>query len=1047
MADSCYKQLISAIEIAYSPSSSQDLKQQAFDYVNAVRTNPSGWHPCLNIFTHDPPHSETIRFFCLEIVNHAVSSGRLDVGSLTVVKDSLLEHLRRVVGPQREETRVADSAAIQNKIAQSLTYLFSALYGSVWQSFFDDLLSLTGTSGRDNYEGVIFYLRVLNSISDEIGDNLLSRSKSEQERANTLKDLIRHRDVQKIALSWQEILAHWRLENDKVAEYCLKAIGKWVSWVDIGLVVNQQMLDLLFQQLGRAQTSVKGQEEARDAAVDVFTEITAKKMKAPDKLEMISFLNLENVAAQLIACPPLSDQKSSHYDTDLAETVAKLVNTAVTDIVRVLESEDIDNEIWTRAERLLQAFMPHLLRFFSDEFDEVCSTVLNATTDLLGLFRKNSRTGLRGPQSTVILLPILQATFRKMRYDESSAWGEDDDETEDAEFQDLRRRLHVLENIIAAADEQLYTDAVTGLVYQTFDSLRSQGSQLDWRDLELAFHEMYSFGDLCMKASGLYTKNKPLSRASECLIEMMLKLVEHGKFGCTEKHVDIMLTRLKDVRSFNHPATQLGYGEICVRYSSFFEHNTHLITPVLENFLQLTHSSHAKVRLRSWYLFQRFCRTLRSHIGNVAQIVVENMADLLVIKAELPSDDTNEDMSSEDRESTDTVFTSQLYLFEAIGCICGTSSVPVDKQVLFAQSVMNPIFVDMEQSLPAARSGDQRAVAQVHHDIMALGALARGFSDWMPGSTNASGPPPEKVQEAFAPGSEATLTALGSVGSSFDIRTAARNAFSRLLGVLGPRILPQLSRWIEGLLTQSSTRDEMALFLRLLEQVVFGFKTEVYNILDNLLTPFLERIFASLSSPSLGTDDEIQQNELKREYLNFLLVVLNNELGSVIVSSTNQAMFETIISSIEQFTKDADDYPTAKMAFQVLNRMVVVWGGPDVLSSTQPNGNTPAPTLPGFDQFMMARLSPLCWTLPASSSFNPKDAQARQVLQEAASLQKVIYLKTGPAYLAYLKDQELRNMGMGDPMIEEYLAKLTTFDIKDWRKYWTGVVTGAMGSI
>ena len=453
-----------------------------------------------------------------------------------------------------------------------------------------------------------------------------------------------------------------------------------------------------------------------------------------------------------------------------------------------------------------------------------------------------------------------------------------------------------------------------------------------------------------------------------------------------------------------------------------------------------------KVKVRSWYLFQRFCRTLRGYIGNVAQIVIENMADLLVIKAEAPADNDNDDMSSDDRDSADTVFTSQLYLFEAVGCICGTSSVPLDKQVIFIQTVMNPVFADMEQTLPAAKSGDERAVAQVHHDIMALGALARGFSDWTPG-TSGSGPPAAEVQEAFLRASEATLTALDSLGSSFDIRTAARNAFSRLMGVLGARILPQLPRWIDGLLTQSSSRDEMALFLRLLEQVIFGFKTEVYAILDTLFTPFLQRIFSSLSSPALGTDDEIQQNELKREYLNFLLVVFNNDLGSVIVSSTNQAMFETIISSIEQFTKDADDFPTAKMAFQVLNRMGLIWGGPDVVSAdpAQANGANPSPTLPGFDQFMVARFSPLCWALPATPSFNPKDAQSRLVLQEAATLQKNIYLKTGQAYLTWLRDQELRNMGMGDPMIEEYIGKLATLDAKDWRRYWINVVASAMG--
>jgi exportin-T len=302
-------------------------------------------------------------------------------------------------------------------------------------------------------------------------------------------------------------------------------------------------------------------------------------------------------------------------------------------------------------------------------------------------------------------------------------------------------------------------------------------------------------------------------------------------------------------------------------------------------FLQLAHHPMPTVKTRSWYLFQRLVKQLRIHLGNVAQTVIEALGDLLTIEAEAPAEGQDDDISSEDHEgSADAIFNSQLYLFEAIGCIASTSSVPVDKQVFFAQSVMNPIFMDMERNLAAAKAHDERAILQIHHDIMALGTLAKGFSDWMPG-TNYNPPAPE-VSEAFGQVSEATLVALESLNVSFNIRTAARFTFSRLVGVRGSRNLPQLPRWIEGLLTRTSTKDEMALFLRLLDQVIFGFKTEIYGILDTLLTPFLQRVFASIAEPTTGTDDEIQLAELKREYLNFLLMLLNNDLGNVIISNS-----------------------------------------------------------------------------------------------------------------------------------------------------------------
>ncbi|EFE31686.1 uncharacterized protein ARB_01285 [Trichophyton benhamiae CBS 112371] len=996
------EQVANAIEIAGNPASDQALKAQAFDYISQLRSDPSGWQPCLSIFTKFPRHSEIVRHVALEIVNSATQSGQVDLQGLGFIKDSLMSYLQEMYGAGA--TSEPDQANIQNKIAQTITYLFSALYANGWDTFFDDILRLTYKSPenqvRDNVLGTIFFLRVINSIHDEIGDVLLSRSRAEQDRANTLKDLIRERDVQKLVNSWQEILTQWQDQDNVITAMVLKAIGSWVSWINISLVVNQGMLDLLFHQLAKAKdvSLNNGGERVRDAAIDVFTEIVGKKMKPSDKVDMIVFLNLESIVSQLSTSPPLHEYRfTSKYDTDLAETVAKLVNITALDIVKALESEGVDAATKEKAEALLQAFLPHVLRYFSDEYDEICSTIVPCVNDMLTYFRKVAKKNPElASQQNHMLLPILKAIIQKMRYDETSSWGSEDDQTDEAEFQELRRRLNVLQQIIASTNEQLFIEAVTDV---------------------------------------------PNNPAAERLIEMMLVMVESGEWLVTYSWLKFFRivtdNNPLDVRSFNHPATQLQYMEICVRYSAFFEHHSHLLLGVLEGFLRLAHHQMLKVRTRSWYLFHRLVKHLRAFVGNVAQTVVEALSDLLTINAEVPGDNSDgDDLSSEDiGGSRDTVFTSQLYLFEAIGTICSTAS-SVEKQVYFAQSIMNPIFMDMEKNLPAAQANDERAILQIHHDIMALGTLAKGYSDWVPGSTSPQTPPPPEVSETFGQVSEATLVALESLKNSFTIRTAARFAFSRLIGVRGSRNLPQLPRWIDGLLTPTSSKDEMALFLRLLDQVIFGFKSEIYSILDTLWTPFLQRVFSGIAEPISGTDDEIQLAELKREYLNFLLMILNNDLGSVIISSSNQSIFETVISTIEHFAKDADDFPTAKMAFLVLARMSSLWGGPDIVAPVNGTNTTQQETaLPGFAQFMITRFSPLCWALPMNSSFNSKDAQAKQVLGEAAAMQKVIYSKTGPEYLQWLRTSELPGMGMGEDLINEYVSSLEQLDVKAFRQF------------
>lgn len=68
-------------------------------------------------------------------------------------------------------------------------------------------------------------------------------------------------------------------------------------------------------------------------------------------------------------------------------------------------------------------------------------------------------------------------------------------------------------------------------------------------------------------------------------------------------------------------------------------------------------------------------------------------------------------------------------------------------------------------------------------------------------------------------------------------------------------------------------------------------------------------------------------------------------------------------------------------------------------------------------------------------NFNPKDAQGKQVLGEAAGLQKAIYVKTGQDYLTWLSEVELKGMGIDGNTIGEYVRALVTLDAKGFRQF------------
>lgn len=151
----------------------------------------------------------------------------------------------------------------------------------------------------------------------------------------------------------------------------------------------------------------------------------------------------------------------------------------------------------------------------------------------------------------------------------------------------------------------------------------------------------------------------------------------------------------------------------------------------------------------------------------------------------------------------------------------------------------------------------------------------------------------------------------------------------------------------------------------------------------------------------------------------------------------NQPIFSMVISTMEHLAQDINDFPTAKLSLSVLARMVSTWGGPDVVPQKAGNltGESNKPKLEGFDQFMITRLSPLGWAMPINPNFDSNDAQGKQVLGEAAALQKAIYNKTGEDYVQYLRNIQLSGIGMDVTQMENYLNALCSMDLKGFQQY------------
>ena len=173
-----------------------------------------------------------------------------------------------------------------------------------------------------------------------------------------------------------------------------------------------------------------------------------------------------------------------------------------------------------------------------------------------------------------------------------------------------------------------------------------------------------------------------------------------------------------------------------------------------------------------FYLFHRFIKELRNEIPvDICPGIIDSMRDLLVITAEIPEPEEPEvDILIE--AITNSSFDSQLYLFETVGALCSLLFKSPEQQSTLLLSLVKPLMDDLSVSFQAFRTNgasDLVPIVKVHHIIMALGNIAKGFPDYP------SVPPENYIMpplEVFAQMAQAILVCLEAMNVFKPIRDA-----------------------------------------------------------------------------------------------------------------------------------------------------------------------------------------------------------------------------------------------------------------------------------
>ncbi|KAH8916215.1 hypothetical protein BT69DRAFT_1314090 [Atractiella rhizophila] len=905
-------------------------------------------------------------------------------------------------------------------------------------------------------------LRILHEIAMELSDAILRGNKSQERLAidAALRDNVRAKDAPLIAKT---------------------PMGN--PWIDINLMVTPTTVPLIHNCIYPSfATSTHPYYPIRTAAADALIETVSKGMPSGDKVELINVLQLPELLNSLVAIGRENGASEGEESLEVfREKLAKLLSSIGSQLFLIFDDSTAAAETKTAALNLMNPLLPLLLTFLGDVHDDTSAAVIPFALGVIGYYKKekkaNQQARVRDEGAKAFLTQLLSEVMKKMEHGVDADWSLDsgDDVDEDhAKFLELRKGLKQLFDGIAAIDDNLFGNTVYAFVLSVLETLQSTPSTVTWQLAELAIYVLYIYGEaskgtaitIYSKSSTDYFLTAATGQAGFVVIpESVLRQqqsrsktqtsnqqpaeLDHSQYPLSPLGEMMYRVIKSNIVAFPHSSVALQFFECVVRYHEFFKLSPDCIGDVLPSFMDERglHQPDMAVRCRIYYLFNRFIFNSKSIIqsqvsGQLISDILSRMQDIMIIRAELPQAESPQEDILTKATRTASPFDAQLYLFETMGTLISVLNQIPEQQVILLRAGFAPLLSDLESNIRTSISSpaDVVAILQLHHVIMAIGNVAKGFPDVSPRNLEPTG---EWIQ-VFKEATDRILAVLKVMSGIAVIREASRFAFNRIVTTAGSSVLPLIPTLIDCLINQV-TLTELAEFTSFLGNVIHKYKAHVLGVLDNLILPLFQRVVYFLNQPINGTDDKVQQSELRRAQFGLINMIINSHLHEVFVSPTNRPQFEEILKTTIHFISTNSLPPDQKQGFLVLRNFTTIWVEPispeaeeNSKSITKFNNTKALPTstpIPGLHNFFYEHAVPVAVGLPKRMAADYSDAGTYDVIGEIYFFLRQLFLKRGEEVSQLLLTRVLPAAGFTPDQAKEFVQNVT--QNKEYRKFKT----------
>ncbi|KAG2385530.1 hypothetical protein C9374_003345 [Naegleria lovaniensis] len=753
-----------------------------------------------------------------------------------------------------------------------------------------------------------------------------------------------------------------------LSNHCLTTMSNYIDWIDINLVTTEQFVQLFYQFLTM--------NEFRTNTCKCLCVMVEKGMNDNDKLKLITSLQIPQILLNTVV--------DSNNDEQFAESVSELAAGVSNQLLEISSRPNQDYQLQSSASKILQDIFPFVLALFADADDQVSSSVIKFLNDFVSVIKKSKTLQFETLQTQ--LHEMLTTIQKKAKFTEDFKFDPSQQDDYETGFLEYRRELFVLYKNIGIIAPDLMKHFIHALTNHTIGNLNVLG----FADAEICLTLLYITAEVFPDMI-----NRPnINQQENIFFNLLLQIVG------------------SNISSFPHSSIQLAYFEVLSRYASLVpKFPDDVISSMLQSFVDERglRNTNPQVQGRAKFLFSKFSKPLRERLSGFIEPLFVSLKEIMSIS--LPSD---QDLSVEDYGG------DRFFLYEAIGYLCASEKVTSEIRQKVFQEILIPFNSAIEeilnQKLFMTDTAERpRFTKYISSMIRASAFLSKGFDD------SAAKKVYFKDSVEFFKHFLMTVTRVHSeVPKSKDIQTCVILYYHRMIELMNEEILEVIPSTLSNLYQSCTEIYQMKDLLILLGQVMQKYKDKVFNLVNEMFGPLVTKIYPMMNNgvydySLISTSEETREkSELHKSYFVFLHTIFLTGLQQVLVSDKNRALFNGVLETVLKGCQHASVYHI-KTALLCLENIV----------------NCYSPQLGAeFNDFVMKNITVETFTMLFRPDFDINDGASFNVVSNVTQVFAALVDKCGPAFLNYLANSFLPQLGMDNNDIQGFCLTLQDINNK-----------------